>query len=84
MSKQKPWEDFEHYQLTLKLRQVEQEKRLSDNWNSLRHSWKENGAWIREQVEAFSSGKTENLIWGPVGRLLIDLVRSKLFHSKKN
>ncbi len=79
MATPKPWQDFEAYRLQLKLRRLEQEKRLSEDWNSLRHSWQENGEWIRKQVTALSSGKTENLIWGPVGRILVDLIRQKLF-----
>jgi len=84
MNKPKPWEDFEGFQMQLKLRRLEQEKRMTEDWHSLRRSWQENGDWVRKQVEAFSSGHTENLIWGPVGRLLIDLVRTKLFHSKRH
>lgn len=83
MKHPKPWEDFETYRLQLKLRRLEQEKRLSDDWHSLRHGWQENGEWIRKQVEMLSSGKTESLIWGPIGRLAIDLIRDKLFGAPK-
>ncbi|MFM7671837.1 MAG: hypothetical protein ACKO6Q_04515 [Bacteroidota bacterium] len=84
MNSPKPWEDFESYKRQLRLRRQEQEKRLADDWDSLRHSWKENGEWIRKQVKSISSGHTDNLIWGPVGRLLVDLIRSKLFRSNKS
>jgi hypothetical protein len=82
MSSPKPWEDFETYKLHLKLRRLEQEKRLREDWDSLGRSWKENGEWIRKQADLLSGAKAENLIWGPVGRFVIDLVRDKLFRSK--
>lgn len=84
MNDPKPWEDFEAYRMQLRLRRLEQEKRLSEDWYSLRHSWEKNGEWIRQQVQLFSEGKTDNLIWGPVGRLAIDLIRQKLFGSKNS
>ena len=83
MTDPKPWEDFETYRMQLRLRRLEQEKRLTEDWRSLRHSWEENGEWIRQQVKIFTEGKTENLIWGPVGRFAIDLLRQKLFGSNK-
>lgn len=83
MSDPTPWKDFEAYKSQLRLRRLEQEKRLSDDWHSLRHSWEKNGDWIRQQVHFFSEGKTEHLILGPVGRLAIDLIRKKLFGSNK-
>ena len=81
MTNPKPWEDFETYRLQLKLRRLEQEKRMSEDWQSLQNSWQENGEWIRKQVELFSSGKKENLIWGPLGRFAIDLLRDKFFRA---
>lgn len=83
MNKSKPWEDFEGYRLQLQRRRLEQEQRMTEDWHSLRRSWQENGDWVRKQVETLSSGQPENLIWGPVGRFLFDLVRSKLFHSHR-
>lgn len=77
----KPWEDFDTYRLQLKLRRLEQEKRLTNDWHALRNSWQENGEWIRKQVEVLSSGKTETLIWGPLGRFAIDLLRDKFFRA---
>ena len=83
MNNPTPWEDFETYKLQLKLRRLEQEKRIQEDWDSLRHSWNENGEWIRKQADLLSNGKAESLIWGPVGRFVIDLIRDKLFRSKK-
>jgi hypothetical protein len=84
MKNPKPWEDFDTYRLQLKIRRLEQEKRLSEDWQSLRNSWKENGEWIRKQAQLLSSGESGQLIWGPVGRFVFDLIRTKLFRSKKN
>jgi len=83
MTDPKPWEDFDAYRMQLRLRRLEQEKRLSDDWDSLRHSWEKNGEWIRQQVQALSQGKADGLIWGPVGRFAIDLIRHKLFSNHK-
>lgn len=83
MTDPKPWEDFDAYRTQLRLRRLEQEKRMSDDWHSLRHSWEKNGEWIRQQVQLFSEGKTENLLLGPIGKLAIDLIRHKLFGSNK-
>jgi len=82
MTTPKPWEDFEGYQLQLKVKRLETEKRLRDNWHSLRTS-AEQGGEILQKIRAFTSGDSKDLIWGPLGKLALDLVRSKLFEVKK-
>lgn len=77
----KPWTDFEGYRLHLKVRRLEQEKRLRENWHSLRGSW-ESGGQILEKIRSVSSESSSNLVWGPVGRFVFDLARTKLFGKK--
>ena len=43
MTTPKPWEDFEGYQLQLKVKRLETEKRLRENWHSLRRSAEQGG-----------------------------------------
>ena len=62
MTDPKPWEDFDAYRTQLRLRRLEQEKCISEDWTSLRHSWEENSEWIRQQVKIFTEGKTESQI----------------------
>ena len=82
MTAPKPWEDFEGYRLQLKVKRLETEKRLRENWHSLRHTAEQGGEML-QKIRAFTSGDSKDLIWGPLGKLALDLVRSKLFGTKK-
>ena len=78
MTNPKPWEDFEACQLQLKVKRLEAEKRIRENWHSLRVSW-EKGEELLDKLHSLGSGDSKNLIWGPLGRFAIDLLRKKIF-----
>ena len=81
MTTPKPWEDFEGYQLQLKVKRLETEKRLRENWHSLRTSAEQGGEML-DKIRAFTSGETKDLIWGPLGKLVLEGLRARLFSSK--
>ena len=82
MTTPKPWEDFDAYQLQLKVKRLETEKRLRENWQSLRHS-AEQGGEVLQKIRTFTSGNSNDLIWGPLGKLALDLIKERVFSSKK-
>lgn len=77
-----PWEDFDAYRLQLKVKRLETEKRLRENWHSLRQS-AEQGGEVLQKIRAFSSGDSKDLIWGPLGKLALNMIRERVFYIKK-
>lgn len=77
----KPWEDFEGYRLQLKVQRLETEKRIRANWHSLRQSAEHSGE-ILQKIGSLTSGSSKDLIWGPLGKMAMDLIRARLFHPK--